>query len=96
VFSASLESSLFEQDGSAIKVRAIPFIQYQTGVLQSCSDQLDFIDVTLKILSGRNTQQKVMLANLVLSRLEELALKGCSVSVQVVDIERTTYAKVVT
>ncbi|PKG84299.1 5-carboxymethyl-2-hydroxymuconate isomerase [Colwellia sp. 75C3] len=96
VFSASLESLLFEKDGSDIKVRALPFTQYQTGVLQSGADQLDFIHVTLKILSGRNTEQKKMLSNVVLSSLETLALKSCSISVEVVDIDRTTYAKVVT
>jgi len=93
VFNASLASSLFEKDGSDIKVRAIPFTQYQTGALQS---DVAFIHVTLKILSGRNTDQKLVLSRLVLASLEALALKACSISVEVVDIERASYVKVVT
>jgi 5-carboxymethyl-2-hydroxymuconate isomerase len=96
VFNASLASSLFEKDGSDIKVRAIPFTQYQTGALQSNVAQVAFIHVTLKILSGRNTEQKKMLSHLVLSSLEALALKVYSISVEIVDIERASYAKVVT
>ena len=96
VFHASLASSLFEKDGRDIKVRVVPFNQYQTGVFQSDVAQVDFIHVTLKILSGRNTQQKLMLSNLVLSSLETLVLKACSISVEVVDIDRASYAKVIT
>ncbi len=96
VFNASLASSLFEKDGSDIKVRAIPFTQYQTGAFQSDVAQVAFIHVTLKILSGRNTEQKLVLSKLVLSSLERLVLKACSISVEVVDIDRTSYAKLVT
>jgi len=96
VFGANLNSSLFEKDGSDIKVRAVPFTQYQTGKVHSNIAQIDFIHVTLKILSGRNTEQKKMLSHLVLSNLETLALKACSISVEVVDIDRATYAKLVT
>ena len=95
VFNASLESSLFEQDGSDIKVRVLPFTHYQTGVLQSAAAQADFIHVTMKILSGRNTEQKLMLSKLVLESLTTLSLKGCSTSVEVVDIDRASYSKVV-
>ncbi|ALO34529.1 hypothetical protein CMT41_07230 [Colwellia sp. MT41] len=42
VFNASLESALFEQDGSDIKVRAVSFVYYQTGALQNFSKQDDF------------------------------------------------------
>jgi 5-carboxymethyl-2-hydroxymuconate isomerase len=95
VFNASLASSLFEKDGCDIKVRAVAFTQYQTGKVHSNIAQIDFIHVTLKILSGRNTKQKKMLSHLVLSNLETLALKACSISVEVVDIDRATYAKLV-
>ena len=95
VFNASMESSLFEKDGSDIKVRVVPFTHYQTGVLQSAASPADFIHVTLKILSGRNTEQKLMLSKLVLESLTTLTLKGCSTSVEVVDIDRASYSKVV-
>lgn len=96
VFNASLASTLFEKDGSDIKVRALPFEHYQTGTVQSTSSQLDFIHVTMRILSGRNTEQKLMLSNLVLESLKPLALKACSTSVEVVDIDRASYSKVIT
>ena len=95
VFNASMESSLFEKDGSDIKVRVVPFTHYQTGVLQSATTQADFIHVTMRILSGRNTKQKLMLSKLVLESLSTLSLKGCSTSVEVVDIDRASYSKVV-
>ena len=95
VFNASLESSLFEQDGSDIKVRVLPFTHYQTGSLQSASSQADFIHVSLRILSGRNTEQKLMLSRLVLESLATLNLKGCSTSVEVVDIDRASYSKII-
>ncbi|WP_019027440.1 5-carboxymethyl-2-hydroxymuconate Delta-isomerase [Colwellia piezophila] len=95
VFNASLESSLFEQDGSDIKVRVLPFVHYQTGMLSSAATQVDFIHVTLKILSGRSTEQKLMLSKLVLKSLATLALKSCSTSVEVVDIDRASYSKIV-
>ena len=96
VFSACQESSLFEQDGSDIKVRVLPFEHYQTGTVQSASSPADFIHVTMRILSGRNTEQKLMLSKLVLESLATLALKGCSTSVEVVDIDRASYSKVIT
>jgi 5-carboxymethyl-2-hydroxymuconate isomerase len=95
VFKASLASSLFEKDGSDIKIRAIPFTQYQIGTLQNNVAQVAFIHVTLKILSGRNTEQKIGLSKLVLSSFETLALKACSISVEVVDIDRDSYEKVI-
>jgi 5-carboxymethyl-2-hydroxymuconate isomerase len=95
VFNASLASSLFEKDGSDIKVRAIPFTQFQTGALQNDVDQAAFIHVTVKILSGRNTEQKRALSKLVLSSIETLALKACSISVEIVDIDSTSYVKLV-
>ena len=96
VFNASVESSLFEKDGSDIKVRVVPFTHYQTGGLQSATAQADFIHVTMRILSGRNTEQKLMLSKLVLESLTTLSLKGCSTSVEIVDIDRASYSKVVT
>jgi len=95
VFNASLASSLFKKDGSDIKIRTIPFTHYQTGALQNDVAQVAFIHVTLRILSGRKTEQKKMLSHLVLSSLEALALKASSISVEVIDIDRASYGKVV-
>ena len=90
VHRGALESKLFESEGSDIKVRAIPYSNYQTG-----SVNINFVHVTLKILSGRNLDQKSNLSRLVLENIEGLLSSDCSISVEVVDIDRDSYAKVV-
>lgn len=91
VHSGAIESGLFEPEGSDIKVRAIAYSNYQTG-----SVDINFIHVTLKILSGRDLKQKSKLTHLVLQKLETLSMTNCSISVDVEDIERDSYAKVIT
>ncbi|EJB8451803.1 TPA: 5-carboxymethyl-2-hydroxymuconate Delta-isomerase [Vibrio parahaemolyticus] len=88
VFLGALESNLFEPDGSDIKVRSIAYENYQTGTTKD-----DFIHVTLRILSGRNEQDKLHLSNSVMSRLKSIQLVGASLTVEVVDIDRKSYAK---
>ena len=90
VFAGALESKLFEIDGSDIKVRAMPYSNYQTGNMD-----VGFVHVTLKILSGRTIDQKSMLSKLVLEKLKTQNLVNCSISVEVVDIDRVSYSKVV-
>ncbi len=90
VYQGALSSKLFEAQGSDIKVRAIAFKNYQTGNVD-----LSFIHVGLKILSGRNIEQKSQLSNLVLNELERLTLTACSISVEVIDIDRASYAKII-
>ena len=58
VFQGVLETNLFEPEGSDIKVRSIAYANYQTG-----SAREDFIHVTLRILSGRSEQDKLLLSN---------------------------------
>ena len=53
VHHGTLKSDLFEPKGSEIKVRALPYKNSKTGNVS-----LSFIHVILKILSGRNNQQK--------------------------------------
>ena len=88
VFSGAMKSELFEIDGSDIKVRAIVYHSYLTGLEKS-----DFIHVTLKILSGRTVEQKQMLSKSVLDELQRLELQKCSLTVEVMDIERASYSK---
>ncbi|WOH36373.1 5-carboxymethyl-2-hydroxymuconate isomerase [Thalassotalea fonticola] len=90
VFSGALLSELFEADGGDIKVRALPFTNHQSG-----TDKIDFVHVTLRILSGRNIEQKSMLSQFVLEQLKKLKLANCSLTIEVVDIERASYAKVI-
>ncbi|MDP3188974.1 5-carboxymethyl-2-hydroxymuconate Delta-isomerase [Limnobacter sp.] len=90
VFSGAMKSQLFEADGSDIKVRAVAYQSYFTGQVKS-----DFVHVVLKILSGRTPEQKKELSNLVLVNLQKLEFQGCSLTVEVVDIDRASYSKLI-
>ncbi|OBT08317.1 5-carboxymethyl-2-hydroxymuconate isomerase [Shewanella sp. UCD-FRSSP16_17] len=90
VHQGALTSELFQAQGSDIKVRAIPYSEFKTGNVD-----ISFVHVTMRILSGRNDKQKTMLTQRVLNQLQTLIKADCSLSVEVVDIERETYSKVV-
>lgn len=90
VFSGALNSGLFESDGSDIKVRALGYSSYMTGPKKS-----DFIHVVLKILSGRTPQQKSNLSTAVINELITLNCSDVSLTVEVVDMDRGSYCKVV-
>jgi 5-carboxymethyl-2-hydroxymuconate isomerase len=81
-------SELFEE--SSIKTRAIEFTYYQTGLSDS-----PFIHITLKILQGRDHQQKKALTKLVIDKVSEVIPPPISLSVEVMDIEKVSYKKVV-
>jgi 5-carboxymethyl-2-hydroxymuconate isomerase len=88
VFQGALESNLFEPDGSDMKVRSIDYEHYQTG-----SNKENFVHVTLRILSGRSAQDKLLLSQSVMSQLKSIELVGASLTVEFVDIERSSYSK---
>jgi 5-carboxymethyl-2-hydroxymuconate isomerase len=88
VHAGALESGLFSPDGADIKVRAIACDHYLTG-----GRQADFVHVTLRILSGRTAAQKQALAAKVLGQLAALGLGECALTVEVVDMDRASYAK---
>lgn len=88
VFQGALESNLFEPDGSDIKVRSIVYEHYQTG-----SNKENFIHVTLRILSGRSEQDKHLLSNSVMSKLQSIPLVAASLTVEIVDMDRNSYSK---
>ncbi len=88
VHQSALDSGLFSSLGSDIKVRAMPYSHYKTG-----SIEISFVHVTLKILSGRTGEQKSSLTEKVLKQLKALNFIGCSLSVEVVDIDTASYAK---
>lgn len=81
-----LESGLFE--ASHIRVRACMYEEHVIGYPVN-----DFIHVTLKILCGRNQQQKKNLTERVLDELDSIGLTSISLTVEVVDIERETYSR---
>ena len=88
VFDGALQSELFEPGGTDIKVRAQPYQQHISG-----AEHRDFIHVQLRILSGRNLAQKQHLSQSVLTQLLKLDLVSCSHTVEVIDIDRVSYAK---
>lgn len=94
VFEAVRDSGLFEADGSDIKVRAIPYQDYLVGT-GGGTRTVDFIHIELKILSGRTPEQKQHLSRGVLEQIKTLALQPCSMTVEVVDMDRASYAKCV-
>jgi len=88
VFKGAQQSQLFED--SDIKTRTIAFEYYQAGLLSQ-----PFVHVTTKILSGRNLAQRQMLSQSILAQLESLKMLAVSLTVEVVEIEKASYAKVV-
>ncbi len=90
VFIAASSTGLFEPDGSDIKVRALGYSSYMTGPKKS-----DFIHVILKILFGRTSEQKLSLSNAVIEELVALATNDISITVEVVDMDRDSYRKVI-
>lgn len=90
VFLGALNSELFEADGRDIKVRSIAYENYQTG-----TEREDFIHVTVRILSGRSDTDKAMLSETVMTQLLSLSLSRASITVEVVDMDRNSYGKVV-
>lgn len=89
VFSSVLESKLFESDGSDIKVRSLSFDSFITG-----SKKSDFIHVALKILSGRTADQKSRLSHAVADNLSNIDYSNISITIEVIDIERESYCKI--
>ena len=88
VHSGAKASGLFEDN--AIKSRAIPYSHYRTG-----EQPIDFVHVTVRILSGRDQAQRASLSQAVLAELAKLELSAISLTVEVRDMERESYAKLV-
>lgn len=51
--------------------------------------------MALKILSGRTSEQKLSLSNAVIKELVALAYNDVSITVEVVDMDRDSYRKVI-
>jgi 5-carboxymethyl-2-hydroxymuconate isomerase len=88
VHAGAFESGLFEE--SSIKTRAIAYEDYQIGSTDSL-----FVHITARILYGRNHQQKKALSQLLLARVESLLVAPVCISVEIVDIDKVSYSKVV-
>ncbi len=88
VHKGTLKTDLFID--SDIKIRAIPFENHQTG-----NKKIDFIHITVRILSGRNQEQKRILSNSVLDEFKNIKLKPISLTIEIVEIETESYSKIV-
>ena len=90
VHQGALASGLFEE--SHIKSRALAYEHYKTG-----TSHLRFIHITARILSGRSLELKANLSQTILESFTALIqnnnLSEISVTVEVRDLERETYAK---
>ena len=83
---AVLESGLFE--ASHIKTRAYPMPYYTNA-----GGDEPYIHVTARIKSGRNSEQKKSLSQVIVSALSGLSLQVQVITVEVVDMDRSSYSK---
>jgi len=92
VHQGALDSGLFEE--SHIKSRTLAYQHYKTG-----ASDLRFIHITAKILSGRTIEQKADLSQKILAQFEAFVInKGLSkisITVEVKDLERESYSKII-
>ncbi len=88
VHAGAVKSGLFDE--SHIKTRAIAFEYFKTG-----TGSMPFIHVSLKILSGRDQAQKKLLTRCVLEELKGIDIEHLSLTVDVRDMDRETYSKIV-
>ncbi len=88
VHQVAINSALFQSDD--IKSRAIAYEHYF-----SAKQGQNFVHVTVKILSGRELAQRSHLSEMILQALRQLNLTAVSLTVEVVEIERASYAKLV-
>jgi 5-carboxymethyl-2-hydroxymuconate isomerase len=88
VYAGVIAADLF--DAQNVKVRSSSYDNYFSG-----AGQQDFVHVCLRILDGRTVEQRTMLSNCVLLELKKLGLTGVSISAEVIDMEKASYAKVV-
>ena len=86
VFLGAMDSALFPEYD--IKIRALEYEHHRTGQTRDA-----FVHVAIHLLSGRSDEQKSMLSECVLMRVEPLLPKVVSVSVEICDIHRESYHK---
>lgn len=87
VHGGAVTSALFAEKD--IKTRAISYEHFQTGI----SDAL-FVHVTVHMLSGRAVKQKQKLSKCILNGIIQLNIENCSLTVEIIDIDRHSYAKI--
>ena len=86
VHQGAMDSDLFPEYD--IKIRALGFQHHRTGQTRD-----SFVHVAVHLLSGRSDEQRSMLSECVLARVEPLLPQVISVSVEICDIHRESYRK---
>jgi 5-carboxymethyl-2-hydroxymuconate isomerase len=85
-FQAALSSGLFAEYD--IKTRAYPCQHHQTG-----STRDSFVQVTVRLLSGRDDTQKADLNEKIFAQIEPMLPSVVSVGVEICDMHRASYHK---
>lgn len=88
VHTTAVASGLFEE--SHIRLRAVPLAFYRSG-----GQEEPFIHAQLRIHSGRSAEQKRQLSEAVLTTLQALQWPARTITVEVVEMDRSSYAKYV-
>jgi len=83
---AALQSGLFDE--SHIRLRAVPLNHYRSG-----GKHKSFIHVQCRIHAGRTDDQKRLLSEAILAAIREQALAVAVITVEVVEMDRASYAK---
>ena len=83
---AAIDSGLFEP--GHIRIRALPYTHYRNG-----GGYGHFIHAQLRIHAGRDEAQKHRLSGAVLHALKEQAWPAHTITVEVIDMDRNSYAK---
>ena len=83
---AALATDLFKPE--TIKVRIQQFEFFSNGGTDG-----DFIHVFAHIMEGRNSDQKSLLTSTIINRLEKIYPNVPYISVNVIDMDKTSYRK---
>jgi len=86
VHRGTMDSGLFPEYD--IKTRALAFNQHRTGQTRD-----SFVHVAIHLLSGRSDEDKAMLSEAVLARIEPMLPGVVSVGVEIIDMHRASYRK---
>ena len=86
VYQGAVKSQLF--DHRDIKSRALSYEQHHSG-----DGITAFVHVSVRILSGRDVEQKAELSHAILQELVALNFSATSLTVEILDIEKASYAK---
>lgn len=86
VFTAAKNTNLFDVDD--IKVRAKAYKYYQ--ITEKVSS---FIHIEIRLIEGRNIEQKQDLVNRVKAAVQAQGIKSTVLSIEISDLEKVTYYK---